>query len=77
MLGSDLEYWCKNVTREDVPSNDEAVRLFPIYRYNNWKNRDEEYYSDSTVALVYTLAACYLLDMVLLILFILGLFLIF
>ena len=68
------EYWCAVVERETVPTTTEGeLQIFPISHVKNWVDEDDESYSDSTIALVYTLGALYLLDFVLLSVFLLNL----
>ena len=71
-FSGNLEFWCVNVSRVDVPSEDATLRIFPIIRMTNFENADKTSYSHSTISLVYTLAACYILDLFFLVLFVLS-----
>jgi len=64
-----LVFWCVDVSTADVPISEGTIRLFPILRMENYQSQSREYYNDQTVALVYTLGACYCFDLVLFVLF--------
>ena len=64
------QFWCGSIVIKDFPSlkgND--VRLYPISRAENYEKEEEEYTSQQTRALMYTLGVCYCICFVLLMFF--------
>jgi hypothetical protein len=59
-------YWCSDVSFPDSPHENGRIQLFPIWRMKDFESQNDEYYSDQAVDLVYTLGACYCLDLLLL-----------
>jgi len=70
VIAGSLTYWCVNVSMKNVPTENGNVILFPIYRLDNYASVDKELYQHSTVALVYTLGACYCFDLFLILIFV-------
>jgi hypothetical protein len=57
------EFWCANVSYASVPTEDGIVRLYPIARYEDYEDVTDPYVSHETKSLMYTLGACYALDL--------------
>ena len=55
--------------KEDEGQESESVTLFPVYVMEGWEEEDDEVLSHQTKSLVYTLAACYCFDLLLLIIY--------
>jgi hypothetical protein len=70
VIAGSLTYWCVNVSIDGVPTESGTIRLFPIYRLENYANVDKEIYSHETTSLVYTLGACYCFDLFLIMIFV-------
>ena len=65
----EAEFWCATVNHRMIPSGDDVIRVFPVYRAENFQEKNGDIYSDRAKALVYTLGALYLVDLVLLVIF--------
>ena len=56
-------FWCGTVTVTNVPrgrgGEGNTIRLFPIQRIENYQSEEEDYTSQKTRALMYTLGVCY------------------
>ena len=48
----------------------DEITLFPVIRSENYESTEEDSLSHQTTSLIYTLAACYLLDLVFIILYV-------
>ena len=68
-FSGNLEFWCVNVSRVDVPSKDETLRIFPIIRLVNYEDQKNEMFSHEAQSLSYTLGALYSFDIVFVLLF--------
>ena len=66
----DAEFWCAVVNHRMILSGDDVIRVFPVYRAENFQDKNGDIYSDRAKSLVYTLGALYLVDLVLLLIFI-------
>ena len=71
-----LEFWCATLDRHKIPTDsDGSIKIFPVsLSSSDWEDEDDQDYSDSTIALVYTLGALYIFDFLLLSFFLLYLF---
>ena len=71
-----FEFWCVTIDFQNISfaEEDGVVRLFPIWRLENYEDEDDEIYSHSTRALVYTLGACYCFDLLMLLFFLVILY---
>jgi hypothetical protein len=74
IVASRLLFWCVDVNVSLVPSSDGVIRLFPILRMEDYETVSRDYHHSQTVALVYTLGACYCFDLVLFLLFLIVMF---
>ena len=69
-----LEFWCADIKRDQVPTaKNDVIQIFPVSLISGWEDEDDQAYSDSTIALVYTLGALYACDLLLLVIFLLYL----
>ena len=59
-------FWCGTIKIDDVPNDGSNVRLFPIQRIEQYDDEEEDYTSQQTEALMYTLGVCYCICFVLL-----------
>ena len=66
----EAEFWCAVVNHRMIPRGDDVIRVFPVYRSEKFREKSGDIYSDRAKALVYTLGALYLVDLVLLLVFI-------
>ena len=64
-------FYCSNLTYADLPKNEAGniVRMFPVVTLENEERATSEVFSDQTKGMVYSLAAFYLIDLLLLALF--------
>ena len=69
----DSEFWCSRIVLDDTPTTGTVIRLYPISRVDHYENKDDEYTSRKTRALMYTLGVCYCLCLVGLILYLVNL----
>ena len=71
-----IEFWCATLNRHEIPTDsDGSIKIFPVsLSSSNWEDENDQDYSDSTIALVYTLGALYTFDFLLLSFFLLHLF---
>eukprot|EP00008_Paramoeba_atlantica_P010747 CAMPEP_0201480978 /NCGR_PEP_ID=MMETSP0151_2-20130828/5324_1 /ASSEMBLY_ACC=CAM_ASM_000257 /TAXON_ID=200890 /ORGANISM="Paramoeba atlantica, Strain 621/1 / CCAP 1560/9" /LENGTH=1727 /DNA_ID=CAMNT_0047862983 /DNA_START=164 /DNA_END=5347 /DNA_ORIENTATION=+ len=60
------EFWCGTINVVDVPVDGNNIRLFPIQRIEDYENKNDDYTSQQTRALMYTLGVCYCICFVLL-----------
>jgi hypothetical protein len=68
-----VEFWCVNLTTSELSDTNTIMTFFPIVRYEDYENYEQEWYSHKTTSLVYTLGACYCFDLFLLVLFLIVL----
>jgi len=73
-----LQFWCADLTmsflNESKAIDNSSIAIFPITRMKDFEDEEDEEYSHQTVSLVYTLGACYCLDLFLLVVFLIVLF---
>lgn len=63
-------YWCATIGRKYLIDDDgKSVSFFPIYVREDAETYDEDPYDHQTTSLVYTLGACYCLDLVLILIY--------
>ena len=64
------QFWCGTIIVADFPFQDgNSLRLYPISRIEMYNSEEEEYTSQQTRALMYTLGVCYCICFVLLLFF--------
>ena len=59
-------FWCGVVNVSNYPLDEGNIRVFPIKRVENFESQEEDYTSQKTRALMYTLGVCYCICFVLL-----------
>ena len=68
-------FWCGVVNVSNYPLDEGNIRVFPIKRVENFESQEEDYTSQKTRALMYTLGVCYCICFVLLGFYVVGFFL--
>ena len=54
-----MTWWCADLDYQTIFSESGVIRLFPIFREVDYEDEENDYASDTTTALMYTLGACY------------------
>ena len=52
-------FWCANVSLAEIPIENGTIHVFPIERVDDYESVTNEYTSDLTRDLMYTLGALY------------------
>ena len=66
------QFWCGTIDVDNIPTDGNTIRLYPISRVENFEDKDEEYTSLQTRALMYTLGVCYCICLVLLVFYLIN-----